>query len=252
MLSFGSAQTNGLPVLVTAITQGTRQLVHTFPAGSATPNVVELYAWNLSTAPAVLNIAVEDSGATILRQITVAVPVGGGLFKILNADNEEDSQLIQNGSSTIKVWSDTASALAVSASVDDQSSVAGAVSQNIASGLVASVQNASRYAVGAQGGTGQATEANANLMIDRAGTLRNLSAKVDAAVGGGATLTITVRKNGAGTAQTLTLANADSTTLKVTTGAAISVVAGDLITFQVSCDNAGAPAANVHAAVEFV
>ena len=119
-ISFGTAQTNGLPLLVTAITQGTRQLLHTFPAGSATPNMVTLYAWNLTAAPATLHIDIEDSGGTVLRELTVGVPVGSGLFKVLSADNTEDVALIQNGGNTIKVWADIASALGVSAGVDNQ------------------------------------------------------------------------------------------------------------------------------------
>lgn len=249
MRTFGSGQTNGLPLLITAITLGTRQLLHTAPAGSATPNLVTINAINLdATNGHQVFIEVEDAGVTVRTEMIQTLPVESGLFEVF----ESGIQIALNGSSTIKVWADAASKVAVTAIVDDQSSVAGAVSQNISSGLVAAVQNAARFAVGAQGGTGQATEANANISVSRTGTLRNLGAKVDGAVGGGATITVAVRKNGVSTAQTLTLANADGTAWKQTAGAAVSVVAGDLITFDISCDNAGAPAANVQAAVEFV
>ncbi len=251
-ISFGSGQTNGLPLLITAITQGTRQLLHTFPVGSATPNVVRLMAWNFTSAPAVLNVAIEDSGATLLRLLTLSIPVGGGLFDILSADNGTgDVALVQNGASTIKVYSDIASALGVSCSVNDQSSTSGPVSQNVASGLVAAVQNANRFAVSAQGGTGQATEANANIQMARAGTLRNLRAVMDATIGGGATVTVSVRKNGVTTALSLAFTAANTTVAQTDTDS-VTFVAGDLITFLVNTDNAGAPAANVQASVELV
>jgi hypothetical protein len=139
----------------------------------------------------------------------------------------------------------------VTAIVDDQADAAGVTSQVIASGLVAAVQNASRFAVGAQGGAGNATEANANIVMPRAGTLRNLRANVDAAVGGGATVTVSVRVNGANSALLLTFDNADGTTAKTDTDS-VAVTAGDLICFKVSTDNVGAPAANFQAAVELV
>lgn len=252
-ISFGSAQTNGLPLLVTATTSAGRQLLHTFPAGSATPNLVQIFAQNLDTSLYhTLYLAFEDSGATVLRLFTVNVPVNSGLFDVLGAaaGNEVICELIANGASTIKVYADTASVLAVYARVDDQASTAGQV-QGIFSGLVAAVQNANRFAVNAQGGTGNATEANANVMMPRAGTIKNLAAKSDAAVGGGATVTVAVRINGASTALLLTFANADGTNLKTDTDA-VSFAQGDLITFLVSCDNAGAPAANLQAAAEIV
>ncbi len=249
MLSFGNGQTNGLPLLITTgLSAGTAQLLHTAPAGSATPNVVRINASNLDVLGHTVTVLIQDVGAATTRVITQAIPVESGLFPIL----EDGQEIILNGTCTIKVYADAASMVQVTAIVDDQSSVAGAVSQTIDSGLVAAVQNASRFAVGAQGGTGQATEANANIAVSRAGTIRNLGAKVDGAVGGGATITVAVRKNGASTAQTLTLANADGTTWKQTAGAAITVVAGDLITFSFATDNAGAPAANVQAACEFI
>lgn len=264
MLSFGNGQTNGLPLLITTgLDALTAQLLHTAPAGAATPNVIRILASNIDQGtPAVpsqsvmavtpighlVTVLIQDVGAATTRTITQMIPVESGLFPIL----EEGREIVLNGTCTIKVFADAASKIQVTAIVDDQSSVAGAVSQTIASGLVAAVQNASRFAVNAQGGTGQTTAPNGSIAVSRAGTIRNLGAKVDGAVGGGATITVSVFKNGVITAQALTLANADGTTWKQTAGAAITVVAGDLITFSVATDNAGAPAANVSAAVEFI
>ncbi len=251
-VSFGSGQTNGLPLLITAITQGTRQTLHTFPVGSATPNVVQVLAINEGTIAYTLNVAIEDSGATLLRLMTVQVPVGGGMFDVFSGESADDAALIQNGASTIKVWANVASVVSVTARVDDQSTVAGILSQELFSGLVAAVQNANRFACPAPGaGVGTATEANANVMISRAGTLRNLKAKADTTVGGGATVTVGVRVNGVTSALAVTIAAAQTTALQTDTDS-VAVVAGDLVTFIVSCDNAGAPAANFQAAVEFV
>lgn len=247
--SFGNGQTNGLPLLITGITLATAQLLHTAPAGAATPNVIQVFANNLDQANGhTVTVVISDAGGTNTRSFTQVVPVDAGLFPIF----EDGYPIVLNGACTVKVFADALNAICVTAVAEDQSSVAGAVSQNIGSGLVAAVQNASRFAVGAQGGTGQATETNASIAVSRAGILRNLGAKASAAVGGGATVTVSVFKNGVITAQVLTLANADGTTWKQTAGAAVAVVAGDLISFSVACDNAGAPAANIEAAVEFV
>lgn len=253
-ISFGSAQTNGLPLVVTAVTEGARQLLHTFPVGSATPNLVQIFAQNLDTDPLgthTLYVAFEDSGATLLHLFTVNVPVNSGLFDVLSAvaTNDSIAQLVANGASTIKVYADEASMLAVYARVDNQADAAGIV-QQIPSGLIAAVQNANRFGTYVNGGVGDATEANGNIKISRAGTLSNLRAAASAAVGGGATVTVAVRVNGVSSALSLTFANADGTADKVDTDS-VTVAAGDLVTFLVSCDNVGAPAANFQAVVEF-
>jgi hypothetical protein len=248
MKTFGSGQTNGLPLLLTAITFAARQTLHTAPAGSATPNIVRVRAFNDdAVTPHTVTIAIEDALGAVLTSVTAVVPVSAGAYDVLG---ESGTPLILNGACTLKVYADAASLVRVVAEVDDQADVAGIASQVIASGLVAAVQNASRFAVGAQGGTGQATEANANIIMPRAGTLRNLRATASAAVGGGATVTVAVRVNGASSALSLTLANADGTAVKSDTVDSVAVAVGDLVTFSVATDNAGAPAANIHAAVE--
>lgn len=150
------------------------------------------------------------------------------------------------GLAAVYVGASLQSALAVAVN-----NVGGGATQVISSGLVAAVQNASRFAVGAQGGVGNATEALTNILIPRAGVLSTLMAKADAAVGGGATVTVTVRKNGVATGLTLTFVNADGTGRK-SISTPVLVAAGDLITFDITTDNAGAPASNMQAGVEFV
>lgn len=247
MKTFGNGQTNGKP-----ITLGTTPtLLHTAPAGSATPHLVTVHAFRKTPASAstyaaagIVHVGVYDSAGALVMQFDRKVDAEGGVLTV-NA-----VPVALNGSCTVKAWADDAS-VAVIANVDDQSSVAGTAVQSIGSGLVAAVQNASRHAVGAQGGTGQATEANANIKIARAGILRNMRVVSDATVGGGATITVTLRKNGADTSLTQTVAAADTTVEKTDTDA-VAVAAGDLICFKVACDNAGAPAANIQAAVEYV
>lgn len=253
-VNFGSAQTNGLPLLLTTgLTLATAQLLHTAAAGSATPERVKVFIQNLDTIPHTVTIVLADSGATLTRSFAAVVPVGGALFPIFSPGPQTaDEELILNGSDTIKCFADAASVLAIYARVDNQSSVTATICQNMASGLVASVQNANRFAFPAPGGgVGTATEANANQMISRAGIVRNLKTKSDATVGGGATCTIAVRVNGVTSALSISYAAADVQTLKTDTDS-VAVSAGDLITCLVATDNAGAPAANFQSAWEYV
>jgi len=253
-ITFGSGQTNGLPLLVTAITSAGRQLLNTFPSGSATPQRVAIVAQNYDTIPHTLYVAIEDSGASLLRLLTVGIPVGSGLTDVLaNAQIAAAAfdELVMNGAATVKVYADAASVIGVCARVDDQSNVAGVTSQIIEMGLVAAVQAASRYAFPSPGaGVGTATIANAQVIMPRAGTISNMVAKADATIGGGATVVVSIFKNGVATGVSITL-NAASTTVLQTSSAAVAVAQGDLITFGVVTDNAGAPAANIQAAALF-
>jgi hypothetical protein len=126
-----------------------------------------------------------------------------------------------------------------------------AQSESLVSGLVAAVQNASRFAVGAQGGTGQATEANAQIALPYAGQLRNLRVFPDVAVTAPAVCTAAVRINGVTSALSVTFNNADGTTPKVDSDY-VAVAAGDLFDVLIACDNGGAPAANFQASVEYI
>jgi hypothetical protein len=262
MLSFGSGQTNGLPLLVSAITALTAQLLHTAPVGAATPNVLRILASNIdegspaipnqsvmAVAPAghLVTVLIQDVGAVTTRTIKQMIPVESGLFPIL----EEGKEIILNGTCTVSVFADVADKVQVTAIVDDQADVAGVTSQVIASGLIAAAQNANRFGVGVQGGVGNATEANAQIMIPRAGTLRNLRAFPDVAITAPAIVNVLVRVNGVGTALTLQFNNGDGVTPKVDPDS-VAVAAGDLVTFLIVCDNGAAPAANFQAAVEFV
>jgi len=126
-----------------------------------------------------------------------------------------------------------------------------AQNEGLSSGLVAAVQNASRFAVGAQGGAGQAAEANAQIAVPFSGQLRNLRVFPSIAVGGGATVTTSVRINGVASALSVDFVNADGVTPKIDDDY-VAVAAGDLVCFSVATDNAGAPAANFQASVEYI
>ena len=250
-ISAGSGQTSGAPLLITATVQASAQTVHTAPVGAATPNIIDLFVSNTSDVGVTLSVGLFDSLGALIRTFTVSVGAKAFQQPVFDADSALN-QLILNGTIAVGVWASTASVLSIGARVDNQSETTGTVCQNLASGLVAAVQNANRFALpAAQGGVGTATEANANMMIARAGILRNLKAKADAAIGGGATVTVAVRINGVTSALSLTLANADGTAVK-SDNDSVAVAVGDLVTFLVATDNAGAPAANIHAACEYV
>ncbi len=250
-ITFGSGQTSGAPLALTAITLGTAQTVHTFPAGAATPNLVSLFCTNSSNVGVTLGLALYDSLAALVWSATLVIGAKAALQPVFDNGSIE-ADLIANGTCVLKAYAETASVLSISATVDNQSTTSGTVAQNFGSGLVAAVQNASRFAFPAPGGgVGTATEANANQMIARAGVVRNLKAKADTTVGGGATVTVAVRVNGASSALSVTIAAAQTTVVQSDTDS-VAVAIGDLVTFLVSCDNAGAPAANFQAACEYV
>lgn len=246
-ISFGSGQTSGLPLLLTTgLTQVTAQTLHTAVAGAATPELIKLFAINEDTV--VHTVSVEIAIGATKRVFTQTLGLEPGMQALLE---NGDRELVLNGGATVKVWTDTASKVSVMAQVNNQADAAGTTSQTISSGLIAAVQAADRFGVNAQGGVGTATEANGNIIVAKAGTLTSLSAFASAAVGGGATVTVAVRKNGVDTGLLLTFANADGTTVKTDTDS-VAVAVGDLITFKVTCDNAGAPAANFQAAVQYI
>lgn len=249
-VSFGSGQTNGAPLLITAITLGTAQTLHTCPVGAATPNVIGLYAFNSAEVGVVVSISLYDSAAALIRTFTKAVGAKAFLQPLLDEGTDE-ADLILNGTIGVKVHADTASVISIVARVDNQVGTSAAAAENIPSGLIASVQNANRFGTFVNGGVGDATEVNGNIMMRAAGTLRNLAAKASAAVGAGAIVTVAVRINAVSSALSLTFANADGTAVK-TDSDSVAVAAGDLVTFLVGCDNGGVPAAGMQAAVDFV
>jgi hypothetical protein len=176
MHTYGSGQTSGLPLAVTAVAQ----TLHTAPSGSSTPH------------RCVVSVTGIISGSVSLQICNSSGVVQQTLVKSAGDPSPQFPSLTLNGGSILKVLATVGAqgTIQASADIDDQSAVAGCLSVPLSSGLVAAVQNASRFAMGAQGGTGQATRANAEHVMPRAGVLRNLYAVADATIGGGCTVTV--------------------------------------------------------------
>jgi hypothetical protein len=126
-ISFGSGQTSGLPLVVTAITQGTAQTLHTAPVGSAVPSRIRISAVNLTTAQQILHVGILNSAAALIAQFKIAIPANEGFangLAPLQSPLLSVPELVLNGTAVVQVWGDTASALAVQARVDDQGGIA--------------------------------------------------------------------------------------------------------------------------------
>ena len=258
----GSGQTSGLPLLIpTTYTKGTLPtantgtLLHTAPTGTNTPNVIQLSAINSDPvnerAVAVGIFAAGTTAPLVVYQINL--PIGEGIYQIL--DPKALTNLVLNGAAFIQVWADVANVVSVMANVNTQTGSGGTstTAQLLSSGLVAGVISAARYAMFQSGGTGQTTEANAQIMVPGPGSIHGLSAVSSATMGAGSSVTCVLRQNGAATTQTrVTLTSANGTTRVTTTGAAVTVAAGDLIDFEVVETLGVAPVANFQVTAELV
>lgn len=260
-ITAGSGQTSGLPLMVTStFVKGTLPatnsglLLHTAPSGTNVANQVQLFAINTDPLnERAVAVGIFASGATVPTVVyQINLPIGEGIYSIL--DPKALTYLVLNGASFIQVWADVAGVVGVLANVNTQSSGGGSstTSQAIMSGLVAGVVSAARYAMNAQGGTGQATEANAQVMVPGPGTIHGLSAVSSATMAAGASVTCNLRQNGAATTQSVVITSTNGTTRVTTTGAAVTVAAGDVITFGVTETLGVAPVANFQIAAELI
>lgn len=115
MITYGSAQVNGLPLTISAITPGTRQLLHTAPPGDATPHRIMVYGAMLNGYVATyLKIVVETADGEIVST-TIKYLKGNAFLPCL------DSYLQLNGGCKVSVYAEGANACMVTAQVDDQS-----------------------------------------------------------------------------------------------------------------------------------
>jgi hypothetical protein len=256
----GSAQTAGLPLTPTTQIQAPNTLptsnngllLHTAPAGAATPNVISLFAVNTDTVGRHATIAIFATGGTVpLVAWQVNVPVNSGLYNL--TDVLGLTQLVLNGGSFIQVWASVANVLNFFACVNTQtegSGGGGTLAQMLGSGLMAGVVSAARYGLDVNGGVGTATIANAQQMMPGSGTIAKLSAVSSATMGAGSSVTCALFKNGTATTQSVTLTSANGTTVVTTTGAPVSVVLGDLITFGATETLGVAPVANFQISAE--
>ncbi len=119
-ITCGSGQTSGQPLSITATSLAGAQVLHTFPAGGATPSLAEVYAFNSNlTKGILLTLAVYDSLAALVRSWSIFVPAGANMFPCFDT-GEEDAELIMNGTSVLKAYADTTAVLGLCARVDDQ------------------------------------------------------------------------------------------------------------------------------------
>jgi len=123
----GSGQTNGAPLAITAVTLGTAQTLHTFPASTGTPNRVEVYAFNSDqTKGVLLTLALYNVSAVLVRSWSRYVPAGANNYPVFD-DGEEDAELICNGTTVLKAFAETASVLGLCARVDNQAATVNTV-----------------------------------------------------------------------------------------------------------------------------
>lgn len=257
----GSAQTGGLPLIPTTQiaavgvlpVTNSGLLVHTAPAGTATPNEVSLFAVNTDTVGRHATIGIFAVGTTVpIIAWQVAVPPLVGLYNL--TDVLGLTKLVLNGTSFIQVWTTVASTLAFFVSSNTQAEGGGGgggtSAQQLGSGLMAGVISAARYGLDVNGGTGTATIANAQQMIPGNGTIARLSAKADVTITGAASLTCSLFKNGVATTQSVILTAASTTLPQTTTGAPVTVAPGDLITFGIVETAGVAPVANIQVCAE--
>ena len=115
----GSAQVNGAPLLLTALVIGAAQLLHTAPVGTATPNLISLFAFNSSDAAVLVTIALYDSGAALIRSFSKLVNAKAFMQPLLD-DGDVEAEFILNGTIAIKAFADTASVVSLTARVNDQ------------------------------------------------------------------------------------------------------------------------------------
>jgi hypothetical protein len=233
----------GKGLLITALTSGTAQTLHTAVAGTATTQLFSLFAVNNSASAVQLTVRFEPLDASAAVEVTELIPAMSGFTPL----SKELTAVPLNDTMVVKVYADTASTVAVWGIVGDQASVGCRL--YLPTGEVTLVQNTSAFRM--NGVASSATEADHQLLVPVAGTITNLRARALTGIGGGAEVTVTVRVNGADTALSFTYAAADTTTLKSDTDS-VAVVAGDLVTINFATDNAGAPADTMYGSLDFV
>lgn len=239
----GSGQgSGGKGLLVTALTEGTAQTLHTAVAGIGTPQLFRMIASNPTNTPVTITVVLVPSDAS--DNVTFTETVGAQQEKNLFA---ELGAIPLNETMVVKVYASVASVAYVWGIVSDQATTP--QTQQILSGEITAVQNDDAFRT--NGVASSNVEADHQVLIPVDGYLTNLRGEALAAVGGGATCTMTVRVDGADTALSTTFANADGTTLKSDTDQ-VAVSAGSLVTINVATDNVGAPAATLQASVDFV
>lgn len=240
----GSGQgSGGKGLLITATTVGTAQTLHTAVTGTATADLFRVLLVNNSAAGVEVTLVFDPDDGSDNVTVTETIPAQSGAFTPI----PDDLTFVLNDSLVVKVYADTASVVTAWCVINDQASAGS--EQLMQTGEITLVQNTDAFRM--NGVASSATEADHQILIPEAGTLFNLRARATAAIGGGATATVTVRVNAADTALSFTLDNADGTDLVSDTDS-ISVSAGDLVTINAATDNEGAPASTVLGTVSYL
>lgn len=240
----GSGQgSGGKGLLVTAVTEGTAQIFHTAVAGTASAQLFRALVVNNGSTAVQVNLVFDPNDGSANVTVSELIPAQSAMFTPI----PDDLAVPINDTMVVRVYASAASQATVWGIINDQDS-AGAL-QRLYTGEITLVQNTSAFRT--NGVASSATEADHQIMVPVAGTLTNLRARALTNIGGGATVTVTVRVNGADTALSFTYDVTDTTTLKSDTDS-VAVAAGDLVTVNCATDNAGAPAATMQGTVDFV
>lgn len=235
----------GKGLLITALTAGTAQTLHTAVVGTPYYQMFRAMLVNNGTTAVQVTVRFEPSDASAAVEITELIPAQSAYFTPI----PDLLGLPVNDTMVVKVYADTASAVTAWGSITTDSSDAVGELEEMQTGEITLVQNTDAFRM--NGGASSATEADHQIMIPVAGVLKNLRARATAAVGGGATATVTVRVNGADTPLAVTIANAQGTAIQ-TDSDIVAVAAGQLVVINAATDNVGAPASTVLASVEFL
>lgn len=149
MKTFGSGQTNGQPLTLTT----TEQIVHTCPAGSATPHLVSIFAGDTRTdgVNSTVTINLYNSSNALVQTFVQSLP-DAGIVPVVTLNGLE---LALNGTIVIKAKVDTGT-VKLFAIVDDQVGPLGATGPAGPTGAVGPTGAASTVTgpTGADGATG--------------------------------------------------------------------------------------------------
>jgi hypothetical protein len=236
----------GKGLLITAITQGTAQTLHTAVAGTAQTQLLGCYVVNNQDHAVMATLVFEPEDASAAVTITETIPARSGLYQFTNQD--ENVALPVNDTMVVKIFASEASAITAWGRVGDQASAG--QKQVIQSGMVTPVRNDLVYRT--NGLAESDVERAHQLLIPVAGTLANLRAKAPVTIDGDATVTTEVRVNGAASGMSVDVAAAQTTVIQLSP-VSVAVAAGDLVTFKFVCtDHALGGTDRLLASVDFV
>ena len=191
------------------------------------------------------SVATLDGTQTLTNKtITASTNVLGTVTMTLGSDATGDVYYRSGGSLLTRLAiGSTGDSLTVVSGIPAWSPKGYDLTSQTANGVTVG-SGATVYAAPFFGGSFNATEGNRQLTIKVAGTVGNLYVRTNSAQSGLGSLVITVRKNGADTAVTLTIAAGSAAATFSDVANTVAFAAGDLIGFKV-VNNAAATSANI-------